>query len=351
MIRHYSTALKTTLFYILMILFGISAVNAQKNDTVILLNGDRISGELKKFEYGLLSLKTDGMSTLSIEYDHIKTFYSTKNFEIIDVDGFTYFGSFAYSATPGNVLIVVGNGNVDISINEVVQITRIKNIFWHRFSGSVDFGASYYKSTNIFQYNLNTSIDYRAKRQLVSFSLSSIVSDQLDSEEPIITKNNDIGFGYERFITGKWWAGGGVKLQQNTELNLDYRFQLGIIGGYDIIHTNPVRFYTYAGLLANKEKSIDTTAISSNLEGLLSMRLIWIVYRHPRVNISTNFDYYPSITIRNRHRMEYNLNAKYEIFKDFYLGATFYEKFDSKSAGDDSALSDWGTTFSIGYSF
>ena len=44
---------------------------AQKNDTVYLYNGDRITGELKKFEYGLLFLKTDAMQTVNIEYDRI----------------------------------------------------------------------------------------------------------------------------------------------------------------------------------------------------------------------------------------------------------------------------------------
>ena len=40
---------------------------AQKDDTVYLKNGDRITGEFKKYEGGLLFLKTDGMSTVSIE--------------------------------------------------------------------------------------------------------------------------------------------------------------------------------------------------------------------------------------------------------------------------------------------
>jgi hypothetical protein len=51
----------------------IVQAQAQKNDTVYLYNGDRITGELKKFEYGLLFLKADVMQTVNIEFDRIRT--------------------------------------------------------------------------------------------------------------------------------------------------------------------------------------------------------------------------------------------------------------------------------------
>jgi hypothetical protein len=47
--------------------FLIIQAQGKKNDTVYLDNGDRITGELKKFEYGLLFLKTDAMETVNIE--------------------------------------------------------------------------------------------------------------------------------------------------------------------------------------------------------------------------------------------------------------------------------------------
>ena len=52
-------------------LLSMMAVNAhaQKNDTVYLNNGDRLTGEFKKFEYGQLFLKTDAMQTIYIEFD------------------------------------------------------------------------------------------------------------------------------------------------------------------------------------------------------------------------------------------------------------------------------------------
>ena len=55
------------LFYCLAFIFlSQLTLKAQKNDTIYLRNGDRITGELKKFEYGLLNLSTDAMKTISI---------------------------------------------------------------------------------------------------------------------------------------------------------------------------------------------------------------------------------------------------------------------------------------------
>jgi hypothetical protein len=324
---------------------------AQKNDTVYLRNGDRITGELKKYENGILNLKTDGMSTLNIEYDKIRTVYSAKYFEIVSKTGFSYYGSIKNSDSVGFIDIVIANGSFLKAINEIVEITPIKNIFWKRFYGSVDLGASYFKSTGIAQYYLNSTVNYRARKDLVSFDMSLSYSDQKSSDTTITTKKNDIGLDFSHFFQGKWWGGIGAKFQQNTELDLDYRIQAGLAAGYDFVHTNPIRFYAMGGVIVNREKPTDSVSFSSNFEGLIASKFTWLQYRHPKVNISTEFSAYPSFTVSGRWRLEYNLAVKFEVFKDFFIGLTYYDDFDNKPAGGGPALNDWSVIFSIGYTF
>ena len=56
---------------ILLVLFTwvglVQTSSAQKNDTIYLLNGDRITGEIKKYENGQLKLSTEGMNIIYIE--------------------------------------------------------------------------------------------------------------------------------------------------------------------------------------------------------------------------------------------------------------------------------------------
>ncbi len=65
----------------LIILLG-GPLFSQKDDTVRLDNGDRITGEIKKVEYGIMNLKTSDMGTLYIEWTKIESIKSKKFFEI-----------------------------------------------------------------------------------------------------------------------------------------------------------------------------------------------------------------------------------------------------------------------------
>ena len=326
-------------------------LHAQKDDTVYMLNGDRITGELKKYESGILTLKTEGMSTLGIEYDKINTLHSAKYFEIVSKTGFSYYGSIRKSTVPASIVIVISNDTVVKAMNEIVEITPIKNRFWKKFYGSIDLGVSYIKSTQVLQYYLNTDINYRAKKDLVMFDMSLMFNDQKINDSVIRTRKNDIGLGLNHFFQGRWWLGVGAMWQQNTELELDYRIQLESGAGYDIVHTNPIRLYGMAGLLVNREKPTDSVSASTNFEGLLSMKFTWLRYRYPEMNISSNIDAYPSFTVSGRWRLEFNLTSKIEIFRDFYLSLSFYDDFDSKPSGGGSSLNDWSIIFSVGYSF
>jgi hypothetical protein len=332
--------------------FTISgSAQAQKNDTVFLLNGDKITGELKRYENGLLVLKTDGISTINIEYDKIRTFYSGKYFEIVTKIGFSYFGTIRKSKNERSIDIYIANDTVTEPITDIVEITQINKRFWKKFDGSFELGLSYYKSTSTLQYYFNGDLCYRARKDLVALEVGLLFSEQDISDSLIITRKNDISLNYSHFFPARWWGGIGTKWQQNTELDLDYRVQIGLGAGYDIVRTNPIRFYVLGGFFINREKPTDSVSPSTNLEGLLSLKFTWLQFRHPKIDISSNFDAYPSITIRNRYRLEYNFSARYEIFKDFFLALTYYDDYDSKPSGGGPALNDWSVIFSIGYSF
>jgi hypothetical protein len=324
---------------------------AQKNDTIYLMNGDRITGELKKYESGLLTLKTEGISTINIEWDKISTMYSSKYFEIVKKTGFSYFGSIIKSKNKGFIGIGISNDTVPEPISDVVEITPIKSIFWKKFSGSIDLGLSYYKSTNTLQYYFDGVVNYRGRKDLFTLGLNMMISNQKISDTIIKSNKNDIGLDYYHFFQGRWWGGLGTKYQQNTELDLDYRYQLGLGAGYDFVHTNPIRFYAMGGLLVNREKPTDSVSSSTNFEGLIAAKFTWLKYRHPKVDISTDINFFPSLSVKNRYRMESNLSAKYEVFRDFFLGLAYYDNYDSKPSGGGPALNDWSVVFTIGYSF
>lgn len=343
---HFSV--KLLILLLLIGLFFPALVFAQKNDTVYLMNGDRLTGEVKRYEYGLLTFKTDAMNTVTIEYDLIHTIYSGKYFEIRTSTGMLYYGSLARADFPGSVNMVVTNDTILKPILDIVQITTIRNKIWNRMDGSVDIGTNYTKASEVLQFNLSGNVSYRTTKYDSEFATSSIITAQASKNT---TRKNDIEFGINRILERGWFAGVQVKGQQNTELNLDYRVQSGIGGGYDIFHTNRNRLFSTAGIFVNNEKTLDTETRSTNVEGLLAMQFRWFKYQTPKIDVATSANFFPSFTVRGRYRFEYELKAKFEIVTDLFISLSIYDNYDSKPSEADSAKNDWGIITSVGYSF
>lgn len=323
-------------------------VQAQKNDTIYLKNGDRITGELKSFEYGLLTLSTDAMLKVYIEFDEIKTIHSAKYYEMRTNLGIRYFGYLIKSNAPATLNIATKTDTIEKPLRDIVQITPIKRSFFQKIDGSIDFGLSYTKASNVFQYSANLQATHRTVNFATRFNLNSILTDNGKSGT---SRNNDIGIGVTRYLPNKWFARVSTQAQQNTELELDFRLQAGAGAGYDFIRSNFVRFYGMAGVVANHEKKIIADEISNNIEALFAAQCKWFQYRHPKIDITGNFEVYPSLTINKRVRFEYDIASKYEIIKDLFFNLQFYGSSDNKPATGESAKSDWGVVTSIGYTF
>jgi hypothetical protein len=65
---------------------------APKTDVVVLLNGDRITGEIKSLEYNQLKLSTYHMGTIYIEWDKIASLQTDQSLLLERTDGTRYYG-------------------------------------------------------------------------------------------------------------------------------------------------------------------------------------------------------------------------------------------------------------------
>lgn len=339
--------MKTCCLIILLLALQV-LVSAQKNDTIYLTNGDRLTGELKKFEYGQLTLSTDAMQSITIRINDINTIYSSKYFEILTKSGFRYFGSLLPSNQPATVNISISNDTVPKPLWDIVQITNIRDNFFKRIDGNISLGLSFTKASDVFQYNLAAQVIHRTKHYATKLDLSSILTDQKDQD---LSKNNNIGINVTRYLPNKWFTAVNVNGQQNTELDLKLRLQAGLGVGYDIVRSNSVRWYELIGVIGNNEQTIDSAITSNNLELLAATQFKWFKYRTPKIDVTNTFNFYYSVTISNRYRLEYDLNAKFEIVKDLFFNLTIYDSYDSRPFTGESAKNDWGIITSLAYTF
>lgn len=330
------------------LLLAVFSALGQKNDTIYLNDGDRITGELKKLEYGLVTLKTDAMQTVYISLDKIYTAYSSKQFEFRTTSGFRYFGSILNSEVPGTIFVLIENDTIPKPLWDIVQITSIKDRFWQKIDGSVDMGLSYTKASDVFQFSLNATVTYRTQNYSTRLDLSNILSSDNENE---FSTNRNLGLNVTRYLPGKWSASVQTNGQQNTELDLDYRILFGFAGGYDLVRNNSQRLYAISGLMANRERTIETSATSNNLELLTGIHYKWFRYNQPKIDITAGFDIFPSLTSGGRVRMEFDLNSRVEVLKDVFLSLTVYDSFDNNTSSGGTSKNDWGVITSLGYSF
>ncbi len=336
-----------TLVFLAFTLFPLFSIAGPKTDTVYLYNGDRITGEIKRLEYGILFLKTDGLGTLKIEFDRIKTFYSKDQFVVLVSNGLRFFGSIDTSGTPGYVNLKVKSFTIPEPIAKLVEIYPVKNAFWKRLDGAIDVGYSYTKASTISQFNFSGNVDYRVQKSFTQIKGSAIFTDQQDRDR---IRNQDYSLGYSRFFKKRWFATAFGGMQQNTELGNIYRFYGGLGYGKDLIHNNRNVMDAAIGIMVSTEKS-QTDSIIQSVEGVFQWNYRIFKFNDPEIDITSYFNAIPSFTSAGRIRMEFQVKGRIELFNDFYIGLTLWDNYDSKPLDVNSETNDWGVTTSFGYSW
>ncbi|OQX77179.1 MAG: hypothetical protein B6D61_07565 [Bacteroidetes bacterium 4484_249] len=333
------------LFTLFLIVFQASA---QKNDTLYFLNGDRISGEIKQYKFGFLTYKTYGVSTVKVKYDKINTFFSRKNFEIILKDGRRRYGSFDTSNLKQFVNIVITNDTILTPLIEIVEIIPIKNTFFKRLDGNVEIGYSYKKATSISQLTFSGDMKYTHRNYFSELKANSNYTQQQEQDD---TKKNDANLSYYRRLKKNWFGAGAIGGEQNTELGLDLRIQAGLGLGNEIIHTNSNNLLASAGFVVNQEWSADTTATRQNIDAYASLSYRLFRFKDPEIDITSNFSAFPSFTVKDRWRINYDIKIKIEIITDFYFSLSYYINYDSKPTSETASKDDYSIITSIGYTF
>src|SRR6516162_6153598 len=106
-----------------------------KSDVVVLRNGDRLSGDIHSLEFGILTLSTDNMSTLSIEWPAVRSITSKFEFAIERNDGTKYHGTIATSEDGADLVVTSDAGTVRFPMMQLERISRFSPNFWDRING------------------------------------------------------------------------------------------------------------------------------------------------------------------------------------------------------------------------
>ncbi len=321
---------------------------AEKTDIIILKNGDRITGEVKRMEFAVLTLKTDNMSTIEIEWKKIQYVKSKFSFRVERENGINTFGIINTDTLNNELIVGIAPHTDKINLDKVVLLIPIKETFLDALSISTDIGFSYTKASDVSQFNISGNLNHRTRLYERSIDFTSIMTSQVDTSQ---SQNHDYKFQVKRLLLRHWYLVGGIGAQKNTQLGLDLRLLINGGGGNDLIRNNSNILSTGGGLQLTREWTNGAANPQNNLEGIFNIKYSKFRYTSPKINWTTTFNAYPNLTTKGRYRIEFETKLKWEIIKDLFWKLTFFDNYDNMPKSSSTEKNDYGITISFGWTF
>ena len=190
-------------------------------------------------------------------------------------------------------------------------------------------------------------MDYRKKKTYIDLTWDDNNTYQGDT---LSSSNSQIALGWQRLLKKSWSTGLIFGATQNSELGTKLRLDLTPLVIRDIAYNNWNRLWVGAGVSAQRETPYDTSGVTNDLAGIVTM--VWKVYKYtnPKVWVDADISFVPYFTNQERYRTNFSLNPKISVVgNDLKVGTRFYYTFDSNPTTSVSASYDWGINLELTY--
>ena len=318
-----------------------------KTDVVVLRNGDRITGEVKRLDRGRLEFSTDDAGTLYLEWDKLVSVVATRLVEVVTSDGRRFLGSLGRAADR-SLAVISPEGTATLHMAEVTIIRPIGASFWRKLDGSLDAGFNYTRSSGVAQLNFESDTVIRNPASQARLAASLTVTQKDDDSGR--DDRGSLEASYLRYPWREWFILGAGRFETNESLGLTLRSQIAVAAGPRLINSNRAQLLLGAGLVLNDERGVDVEP-TQNVEGLLTFQTSYYTYDRPKTNLDVNLQYYPSLSNIGRHRLQLDAGVKREFWKDLFVGLNLYNTYDNRPPNPTANTNDIGVTLSIGWTY
>ncbi len=326
------------------LLATVPARAGPKTDVIVLLNGDRITGDIKSMTRGRLEYSTDDVGRLQVEWSKIASIRTTHLLQVDLASGEKLFGVLAPGSAPGMVLVGTDPG-VEVPIGDVVAMVLVDAGFLQRIRAYLDVGASFAKANSALTLTGDGEVAYRGRTLGGTLAAEGYYQKTADGNgvgRYAIRPSGLYDFGVWRAIL---FAG----IEHNDELDLSLRFSLGAGAAYPVVRNGWTELWLTAGLNWDRERYTGGDP-RDNLTGYLAAS--WEAFRFdsPTLDLEIQVLVLPSLTEPGRVRGDTTIRVKYELFSDFKVGLGLSHQFDNRPPLD-APHTDYVLSLTIGWSY
>ena len=311
--------------FFILILLGSMMTNAQ-NDSLVVNNGHYLIGEIKSMERGVLTFKTKFSKTdFKVKWGEVQAIYSESLFITSAKKTSRIYGKISSPETGILKITTLQDKEYTFPLDEILFIKPVDKGFLDRISAGIDLGFTVTRARNQRQFTTRSRFGYIAERWSFDAAFNKLVTSQ-EETDPI--SRGDGNLTALHFTKREWFTLGRMEYLYNTEQSLNLRVNTLVGAGKDVVKSNSLYWRIFGGLAFNNEDYVGEAMDRQSGEAWLASE--FNIFDVGDLSLLTNIFVYPSITERDRIRVDYRLDLTYDLPLDFYIKTGMTINFDSR---------------------
>ena len=314
-------------------------------------NGDRLSGDVKKLENGILYIETDYYSgSIGVDWSQVVRVRSSETYQVLLKDGNRVEGSIGKSPVSGendkDFEIHEENGVRETSSNDVVAIHSQKRSFLSQLTGSINAGYSFTSGNQQSSLTSNANATYESMKYFGGAGYTASFGGQSEGTQSTLLELQSIDGMY---LNRKSFLMVIGDLLHSTQQELQLRTTVGGGYGQNIVHSNHQKLLWLGGLVYMNERFKSAKGLpTENLEGLAGME--YQLFRFDRYDLNWQVLVFPGFTDAPRVRTSTKAGFGVKLTDKFKTEVNFWNNFDSHPPSDTKRR-EFGISNTLGWTF
>jgi hypothetical protein len=343
------------LFRHLLFVLPIFASARKSTDVIVMQNGDRLTGEVKALNAGVLYVSLPYViQTLSVDWSKVARLESKQLFFVKTENGNVFRGVLNSRKTGAGRPIEIEIAETPVK-NTVINSARVVNVsetsekFLQRFTGGVSFGTIYTKANETTQYNLSGLAAYPRERWGAQSGLSSNLSSAGGTTTS--TRNQLTFSGYHLMQWNNYYYGGFDAFLQSTEQGIAHQNAIGGGIGRYLKNTNGTVISVMGGVAwqsTNYNKGVVPIPAQNVTTAVIIANVQLFKFNKTTLNISGAA--LPFLSEPGRVNFSTNTSYYIKIISGLSWNVSFYGNWDNQPPGNLPG-SDYGSSSGLSWTF